>query len=60
VVHHSPFVNMSVRGRPVRVGHGRIAVDLKTTMGDVVVFNSVTLDGVLQAPGRPDEDVWTA
>jgi dihydrofolate reductase len=25
-------------------------------MGKVVVFNSVTLDGVMQAPGRPDED----
>jgi dihydrofolate reductase len=25
-------------------------------MSDVVVFESVTLDGVMQAPGRPDED----
>jgi dihydrofolate reductase len=25
-------------------------------MGKVVVFNSVTLDGVMQAPGRADED----
>jgi dihydrofolate reductase len=25
-------------------------------MGKLVVFNSVTLDGVMQAPGRPDED----
>jgi dihydrofolate reductase len=25
-------------------------------MGKVVVVNSVTLDGVMQAPGRPDED----
>jgi dihydrofolate reductase len=25
-------------------------------MGKVVVFTSVTLDGVMQAPGRPDED----
>jgi dihydrofolate reductase len=25
-------------------------------MGEVVVNNSVTLDGVMQAPGRPDED----
>jgi dihydrofolate reductase len=25
-------------------------------MREVVVFNSVTLDGVMQAPGRPDED----
>jgi dihydrofolate reductase len=26
------------------------------TMRKVVVFNHVTLDGVMQAPGRPDED----
>jgi dihydrofolate reductase len=25
-------------------------------MGKIVVFNSLTLDGVMQAPGRPDED----
>ena len=25
-------------------------------MGRIVVFESVTLDGVMQAPGRPDED----
>ena len=25
-------------------------------MGKVTVFNSLTLDGVMQAPGRPDED----
>lgn len=25
-------------------------------MGKIVVFNSITLDGVMQAPGRPDED----
>jgi dihydrofolate reductase len=25
-------------------------------MGSVVVINNVTLDGVMQAPGRPDED----
>lgn len=25
-------------------------------MGKVVVFEHVTLDGVMQAPGRPDED----
>jgi dihydrofolate reductase len=25
-------------------------------MGKIVVFTSVTLDGVMQAPGRPDED----
>jgi dihydrofolate reductase len=26
-------------------------------MGRIVVFNSLTLDGVMQAPARPDEDV---
>jgi dihydrofolate reductase len=26
-------------------------------MGKVIVMNSVTLDGVMQAPGRPDEDL---
>jgi hypothetical protein len=25
-------------------------------MTDIVVFISLTLDGVMQAPGRPDED----
>jgi hypothetical protein len=25
-------------------------------MGKVVVMNGVTLDGVMQSPGRPDED----
>src|SRR5215472_18974702 len=25
-------------------------------MGKVIVMNSVTLDGVMQGPGRPDED----
>ena len=25
-------------------------------MGNIIVFNSVTLDGVMQAPGRADED----
>src|SRR6266480_4030573 len=28
-----------------------------TSMSRVVVTNHVTLDGVMQAPGRPDEDV---
>jgi dihydrofolate reductase len=34
-------------------------VDIKTKelqMGRVVAFTSLTLDGVMQAPGRPDED----
>jgi dihydrofolate reductase len=28
----------------------------EVSMGKIVVFTSVTLDGVMQAPGRPDED----
>jgi dihydrofolate reductase len=28
-----------------------------TVMGNVVMINHVTLDGVMQAPGRPDEDL---
>ena len=28
-------------------------------MGKVIVMNSVTLDGVMQGPGRPDEDTGT-
>ena len=25
-------------------------------MGNVIVMNGLTLDGVMQSPGRPDED----
>jgi hypothetical protein len=25
-------------------------------MSKIIVFNSITLDGVMQAPARPDED----
>ena len=33
------------------------ALSRKTlSMSKVVVVNNVTLDGVMQAPGRPDED----
>jgi hypothetical protein len=28
----------------------------RSWMGRIVVNNSLTLDGVMQAPGRPDED----
>lgn len=26
-------------------------------MGKVIVFTNVSLDGIIQAPGRPDEDL---
>ena len=29
---------------------------MEIPMSKIIVFNSVTLDGVMQAPGRPDED----
>jgi dihydrofolate reductase len=29
---------------------------MEVEMGKVIVFNNLTLDGVMQAPGRPDED----
>jgi dihydrofolate reductase len=29
---------------------------METEMSKVIVFNNLTLDGVMQAPGRPDED----
>jgi dihydrofolate reductase len=35
---------------------GRSRDDEGVAMSDVVAFESVTLDGVMQAPGRPDED----
>src|SRR3972149_3445959 len=27
-------------------------------MGKIIVMNTITLDGVMQGPGRPDEDTW--
>jgi dihydrofolate reductase len=34
----------------------KMQVKEEVPMAKIVVFNSVTLDGVMQAPGRPDED----
>jgi dihydrofolate reductase len=50
---------MSIRAQAVRVGDERQAECPGTKedgMTRVVVFESLTLDGVMQAPGRPDED----
>ena len=42
---------MAARGVDVLIGNTYVHL-----MGKVVVTNWVTLDGVMQAPGRPDED----
>src|SRR4029453_14130001 len=49
---------MSIRAPPVRVeGETTLYTNGRTSrMRKVSVFNSMTLDGVMQAPGRPDED----
>lgn len=43
------------------MGNGILPLDETTNeeieMGKIVVFNSLTLDGVMQAPGRSDEDM---
>ena len=36
---------------------GRLEPKGGVRMGKIVVVNHVTLDGVMQAPGRPDEDL---
>jgi dihydrofolate reductase len=38
------------------VAAGHLAVRQRSVMGRIVVMNHVTLDGVMQGPGRPDED----
>jgi dihydrofolate reductase len=52
---------MSIRAEAVRIEGEKPATTDPTRqeefdMGRVVVFNHLTLDGVMQAPGRPDED----
>jgi dihydrofolate reductase len=48
---------MSISPGAVRIG-GEIPLDRiqEDGMGKVIAFELVTLDGVMQAPGRPDED----
>jgi dihydrofolate reductase len=51
---------VSIRSKAVRIdgetGTAAGIIAKEETMGKVVAFTSVTLDGVMQAPGRPDED----
>jgi dihydrofolate reductase len=49
---------MSIWPAAVRVeGENRqSAVTSRRNMGKVILFDSLSLDGVMQAPGRPDED----
>src|ERR1700732_2488940 len=53
---------MSIRSSAVRVGverrrRSRLIMEREPHMRKIVVTNNLTLDGVMQAPGRPDEDV---
>jgi dihydrofolate reductase len=55
----SPTATMSIRPGAVRTGGetGRVpATPGGTAMRRIIVVNNLTLDGVMQAPGRPDED----
>jgi dihydrofolate reductase len=50
---------LSISVGRVRVGAERAATNadnLEDRMSDIVIYLSVTLDGVMQAPARPDED----
>src|SRR5512140_3790475 len=51
---------MSIRTAPVRAGGENVATSQRAQeevdMGRIVVMSHVTLDGVMQGPGRPDED----
>jgi len=48
---------MSIRSEAIRVEGEKTSLDRKELqMSNVVVFTNLTLDGVMQAPGRPDED----
>src|SRR6266567_1314609 len=48
-------VHLSISREAVRI-EGKKPRSKGTPMRRVIVNNSVTLDGVMQAPGRPDED----
>ena len=43
-------------GRPSPIGSKRCNKK-EALMGKVIVFTNVSLDGIMQAPGRPDEDL---
>ena len=52
---------LSIGPNSVRINHGDTGNPAGVTLGrrnvrKVIVTNNVTLDGVMQAPGRPDED----
>jgi dihydrofolate reductase len=48
---------MSIRSAAIRIEGEQTSLDSKELhMSKVIVFNHLTLDGVMQAPGRPDED----
>jgi dihydrofolate reductase len=52
----SSILPLATTDESARAASGRCRPREKTAMSKVVVFNSVTLDGVMQAPGRADED----
>jgi len=52
---HDGFLQV-LKGLPVYYNEREIETRRELHMSKVVVFTNLTLDGVMQAPGRPDED----